>query len=70
MNTPNVGDHAATPAPFYAKARKFLVSACGVAGMVVSTGALDEHAALWVNAALAVATALGVYVAPNRPSVG
>lgn len=69
-NVPGAADHAAPPAPFAARARKFLVSALGVAAMVVSTGVLEENAEIVVNALLAIATAAGVYVAPNaRPVV-
>jgi len=64
-NIPGIGDHATPPAPFYAKARKFLVSASGAAAMVVSTGVLHGSAETWVNAALAVATAAGVYQVKN-----
>lgn len=56
-----------SPAPsFVAKARKFLVAAAGVAAMVVATGVLEEDVEIWVNAALGVLTALGVYAAPNK----
>jgi hypothetical protein len=69
-NVPGAADHAAPPAPFVQRARKFLVSACGVAAMVVSTGVLEENAEIWVNALLAVATAAGVYSVKNaRPTV-
>ena len=52
-----------------ARIRKFGVAAAGVAAMVVSTGVLEENAEVWVNAALALATAAGVYAAPNKPAV-
>ena len=60
-----------SPAPaakpsFVERARKFLVAAAGVAAMVVATGALEEDIEIWVNAALGVLTALGVYAAPNK----
>ncbi len=65
-HVPGQADHAA-PAPSWpAKARKFLVSAAGVAAMVVATGALEEDVELWVNAALAVLTAAGVYQVRNQ----
>ncbi len=68
-HVPGRADHAAPTQPFAARARKFLVSAAGVAAMVVATGALEEDVELWVNAALAVLTAAGVYTTKNaRPS--
>ena len=68
---PGVADHAA-PVPkgtLMKRVRKALVAACGVAAMVVSTGVLEENAEVWLNAALALATAAGVYVVPNKPDV-
>lgn len=65
---PGVPDHAAPALPFATRARKFLVAALGTAAMVVSTGVLEENAEVWVNAALALGTALGVYQATNRPA--
>ncbi len=67
-NIPGQADHAAASPPFVARARKFLVSAAGVAAMVVATGALEEDVELWVNTALAVLTAAGVYSAKNAKS--
>ena len=64
-------DHAA-PTPkgtLMDRIRKFVVAALGVVAMVVTTGALEEDVEIWLNAALAVATAAGVYVVPNRPAV-
>ena len=58
-------DHAAPRPSFAARARKFLVAAAGVAAMVVTTGVLEENVEIWVNAALAVLTAAGVYSAKN-----
>ena len=60
-----------SPAPaakpsFADRARKFLIAAAGVAAMVVATGALEEDVEIWVNAALGVLTALGVYQVPNK----
>lgn len=63
MTTP-----AAKPS-FVERARKFLVAAAGVAAMVVSTGALEENAEIWVNLALGLLTALGVYQVPNKQAV-
>lgn len=66
-HTPGVPDHAA-PEPkgaLMARVRKFLVAALGTAAMVVSTGVLEEDVEVWVNAALAVGTALGVYGVKN-----
>ena len=48
--------------------RKFLVAAVGVLAMVVTTGSLEENVETWINAVLALATAAGVYVVPNRPA--
>ncbi len=69
-HTPGVPDHAA-PEPkgaLMARLRKFVVAALGTAAMVVSTGVLEEDVEVWVTAALAVATALGVYSAKNGPA--
>lgn len=49
----------------YAKA---ITAACGVAAMVLSTGVLEENLEVWINAALAIATAAGVYSVPNKPA--
>jgi len=51
---------------FVARAKKFLVAAVGAAAMVVSTGVLEENVEIWVNIALGIATALGVYQVPNQ----
>lgn len=67
-HVPGVADHAAPAPPFAARARKFLVAALGTAAMVVSTGVLEENVEVWVNATLALGTALGVYQAKNRPA--
>ena len=45
-----------------------LVALVGGAALVVSTGVLEEDAEVWVNALLALATAAGVYAAPNAPA--
>jgi hypothetical protein len=69
-NIPGVADHAA-PTPKGAlvnKIRKALVAVLGTAAMVVSTGVLHESAEVWVNAALALATAAGVYGVRNEPA--
>ena len=63
-------DHAA-PQPkgsLMERIRKFLVAALGVIAMVVTTGVLEEDVEIWLNAVLAIATAAGVYVVPNRPT--
>ena len=67
-NTPGVADHGVPGPSFAERAKKFIVAAVGVAAMVVSTGVLEEDVEVWVNAALAIATAAGVYAAPNRTS--
>lgn len=68
-NTSGVADHGTPPAPFVARARKFLVGAAGLAAQVVTSGALDDAndagLRLWVQAALAVATAAGIYQVKN-----
>lgn len=50
--------------------RKFIVAAVGLVGQVAASGALDgpadTGARLWVQAILAVATAVGVYAVPNK----
>lgn len=61
-------EHAAPAPSFFVRARKFLVAAAGVLAMAVSTGVLEENVEIWVNAALAVLTAVGVYAAPNKQS--
>lgn len=60
-------DHAApnSKGALVARVRKFLVAALGTAGMVVATGVLEDDVEVWVNAALAVGTALGVYGVKN-----
>lgn len=62
-------DHAAPPAPWVARARKFLVAAAGLIAQVVASGVLDEPeydaVRVWVQAGLAVLTAAGVYQVPN-----
>ncbi len=52
-----------------ARIRKFVVAAAGTAAMVVSTGVLEEQTEVWVNAALGILTALGVYQVRNQPAV-
>lgn len=61
-----MGDHDAPPTPFVLRAKKAVVAACGAAAMLVSTGLLEEHQELWVNALLGLATAAGVYTARNE----
>ena len=67
---PGHPDHAAPEngEPLMARIRKFVVAAAGTAAMIVSTGVLEENAEIWVNALLGLATALGVYAAPNSPA--
>lgn len=71
--TPGRPDHAAPRPPFAKRARKFLVGTAGLAAQVLTSGVLDgaDQTAerLWLQAALAVATAAGIYQARNaRPS--
>jgi hypothetical protein len=65
---PDVADHAHPKESFVSKYKKAIAAACGVAAMVVATGVLGEQEEVWVNAALGIATALGVYAVPNRPA--
>lgn len=70
--TPGVPDHAAPPPSWVAQARKFLVAAVGLLAQVVTSGVLDspdyDTLRIWVQAALAVAFAAGVYGVRNaRP---
>ncbi len=53
---------------FARRARKFLVAAVGALAVIVAAGILPEPAKSWAVAALAVATALGVYRVPNAPA--
>jgi hypothetical protein len=67
-----IPQHGAPPAPWAARARKFLVGASGLLAQVVAAGifdgANDQTTRLWVSAALAVLTAAGIYQVPNAPS--
>jgi hypothetical protein len=54
---------------FVERARKFLVGAVGLAAQVLASGVLDGDAQLWVQAAIAVAFAAGIYQVPNAPTV-
>ena len=69
-NTPGVPDHAAPAPPWIARARKFLVSVVGLVAMLVASGALHGTAQNVAQAVIAVATALGVYAAPNAQPRG
>lgn len=51
--------------PNLTEIKKTLVSIVGVAALLASTGLLHGTAEAIVNAVIAVATALGVYVTPN-----
>lgn len=50
-----------------AKIRKLVVAALGLAATLVAAGVLDDQVEAIVTGLLAVATAAGVYVAPNEP---
>lgn len=64
-------DHAApvTRSPWVARARKFLVSVAGLLALLATSGLLDspdqDGLRLWVQVALSVLTAVGVYQTPN-----
>ena len=47
---------------------KAITAVVGLVAMLISTGVLDGSAQLYVNAAIAALTALGVYAVPNKPS--
>lgn len=49
-----------------ARYRKFLVALAGALAVILTAGDVVETAD-WVEAVLAVLTALGVYVVPNQP---
>lgn len=68
-NVPGHADHGTPPAPFYARARKFLVAAFGLVVQVITSGVLDapeyDGVRVWVQAAIGIATAAGVYQVKN-----
>lgn len=51
-----------------ARTRKALVAVAGVAAQAVALGVLPQQWQLWGAVVVALATALGVYVAPNAPA--
>ena len=51
-----------------AKYRKFVTAAVGCVALVVSYNLVSGSAQSWLVAILAVATALGVYAVPNKPT--
>lgn len=71
--TPGAADHAAPPnrGVIVAHFRKAIVAGLGLVAQIAASGVLDgpadEGARLWVQAILAVAAAVGVYVVPNKP---
>lgn len=50
-----------------ARIRKALVAILGLAATLVAAGVLDDNTEAIVTGILAVATAAGVYVVPNKP---
>ena len=69
-NTPGVADHAA-PVPkgaLVARVRKLIVSVVGLAATLLAAGQLDGKAEAIVSGLVAIATAAGVYAAPNKPA--
>jgi len=48
--------------------RKAAAAAAGVLAQLVAAGAIPEQWRPWASVVLAVATALGVYAAPNSPA--
>ena len=64
-------EHAAPPAPWPARARKFLIGAVGLAAQVGTCLAVDnQELGLWLNLGLGIATAAGIYRVPNAPERG
>lgn len=64
-------DHAAPETrgdKLMASIRKALVAVLGLAATLVAAGVLDDNTEAIVTGVLAVGTALGVYVVPNKPS--
>lgn len=49
-----------------AEARKAIVAICGVAAMALNQGFVHGTVAKWISIGLAVATAFGVYMVPNK----
>jgi hypothetical protein len=52
------------------QARKAVVALAGTVGQALNAGLVPEEWRPWVAIGLAVATALGVYAAPNDPAPG
>lgn len=74
MSLPSQGtsgpDHSAPASPsFFARARKLIVAVLGFAATVIASGVLDDPQydtiRTWVQVAIGVATAAGVYRVPN-----
>ena len=63
---PGEPDHAAAKGSLVKKIRKALVAALGMAATLVAAGVLDDQTEAIVTGILAVATAAGVYVVPNK----
>jgi hypothetical protein len=63
--TPGQADHAAALPPLSARIRKALISAAGLAFVLVSSGALDGTTEAVVSGILAAGTAFGVWAVPN-----
>jgi hypothetical protein len=67
-----IAQHGVAPAPWAARARKFIVAAVGLIAQVLASGVLDSPdqntLRTWVQAILAVAFAFGVYQVPNAKS--
>jgi hypothetical protein len=59
-------DRWSSPA-HWARARKYLVALMGVAAQLVAAGLIPDPWAGRVQLVLALATAVGVYAAPNAP---
>lgn len=49
-----------------AKIAKYLTALLGAAALAVSQGLIEGTAAKWVAVIIGVATAMGVYVVPNK----
>lgn len=50
-----------------ARYRKFVIAAVGAVGVIAGLNLVDGAVQKWLVAVLAVASALGVYAAPNTP---
>jgi hypothetical protein len=66
--TPGVADHAAPEVPIMQRYNKAITAVLGMAATLVAAGVLDDVTEAIVTGILGVATALGVWAVPNKPS--